>query len=123
MATLSYELLLKFSFQSYSGKDDHNRVESQLRETKRKLELMSRDLENKDTLNQQLKGKISDLEDRFEETRQEYNTCLISRESIEQQKLDLERELTVFIPLAYKYFLNVLCRGKILEKKRFRPFE
>ena len=63
---------------------------------------MSRDLDNKDTLNQQLKGKISDLEDRFEETRQEYNNCLISRESIEQQKMDLERELTV--ANFFKYF-------------------
>ena len=79
----------------YSGKDDHNRVESQLRETKRKLELISRDMESKESLNQQLKGKISDLEDRFEETRQEYNVCLISRDSIEQQKMDLEKELEV----------------------------
>ena len=69
---------------------------------------MSRDLDNKDTLNQQLKGKISDLEDRFEETRQEYNNCLISRESIEQQKMDLERELTV--ANFFKYF----------QKKTFR---
>ena len=66
---------------------------------------MSRDLENKDTLNSQLKMKISNLEERFEETRQEYNTCLISRESIEQQKLDLERELEV----SKNFWVNSNC--------------
>jgi len=56
---------------------------------------MSRDIENKDTLNQKLKVKISNLEDQFEESRQEYNNCLITKDSLEQQKLDLEKELHV----------------------------
>lgn len=56
---------------------------------------MSRDLENKDNLNKQLKMKISKLEDDFETTRQEINELTISRDSIHQQKLDVEKQLKV----------------------------
>ena len=52
---------------------------------------MSRDLENKDNLNRQLKNKITDLEENFESCRQEYNSCIISKDSLQQQKTDVER--------------------------------
>ena len=79
----------------YSGKDDHTRIEAELREYQRKMDSMARDLTNKDHLNKQLKAKINSLEDEFETCRQEYSDCVVSRDSLQQQKLDVERELKV----------------------------
>ena len=90
---------------SIKGKDDYNNIEAQLREYQRKMESMSRDISNKDSLNRQLKNKIKTLEDDFEQSRQDLNSCIISRDSLQQQKLDVERELKVNIYALYACFL------------------
>lgn len=59
------------------------------------MDSMTRDISNKDNLNKQLKLKIHSLEDDFEACRQEYSQCVVSRDSLQQQKLDVERELKV----------------------------
>ena len=89
-----YSYLFLYLF-NLSAKEDYNRINGQLRECQRKMDSMSRDLENKDNLNKQLKMKISKLEDDFETTRQEINEITISRDSIHQQKLDVEKQLKV----------------------------
>ena len=77
------------------AKEDYNRINGQLRECQRKMDSLSRDLENKDNLNKQLKMKIGKLEDDFEATRQEINEITIARDSMHQQKLDVEKQLKV----------------------------
>ena len=97
---------------SIKGKDDYNNIEAQLREYQRKMESMSRDISNKDSLNRQLKNKIKTLEDDFEQSRQDLNSCIISRDSLQQQKLDVERELKVNI---YVLYICLLLRKNIIK--------
>ena len=65
---------------------------------------MSRDLTNKDNLNKQLKNKIYTLETEFESMREEYNQCVVSRDSLQQQKNDVERELKVIFNSSSRKF-------------------
>ena len=58
------EQLQSFSNASLQSKEDHSRIEQQLREYQRKVDGMSRDLGNRDSVNQQLKARVANLEGR-----------------------------------------------------------
>ena len=56
------EQLENISAQSLRGKEDHSRIEQQLRDYQRKIDGMSRDFTSKDAVNQQLKMRVIGLE-------------------------------------------------------------
>lgn len=99
-------------------KDEHTRIESQIREYQRRMDSMQRDLSNKDIMCKQLKNKITTLENEFEGCRQELNTCIVTRDSLQQQKLDVERELRVR-NISYFHFvffiLHIFIWGHIIR--------
>ena len=58
------EQLESISNASLQSREDHSRIEQQLREYQRKVDGMSRDLSNRDSVNQQLKVRVASLEGR-----------------------------------------------------------
>lgn len=58
------EQLQSISNASFQSREDQNRIEMQLREFQRKVDVMSRDLSNRDTVNAQLKTRVINLEGR-----------------------------------------------------------
>ena len=58
------EQLQSLSNASLQSKENHSHIEQQLREYQRKVDGMGRDLSNRDSLNQQLKARVTSLEGR-----------------------------------------------------------
>ena len=58
------EQLQSISSASLQSREDHSRIEQQLREYQRKVDGMSRDLSNRDSVNSQLKSRVASLEGR-----------------------------------------------------------
>ena len=58
------EQLQSLSTASLQSRENHSQIEQQLREYQRKVDGMSRDLFNRDSVNQQLKAKVANLEGR-----------------------------------------------------------
>ena len=81
------------------------------------MDSMARDLNSRDTLVKNLKKKITHLEDEYSNCTAELNECVVTRDSLMQQKADVERELKVFILYSYTCKNSTFTHARFYELK------